>query len=215
MSILKLQKVKYSEDRKELSCSFTNGKLYSVYCHDLKNEVILHDLFQVLAYFKLPYRGSFLCGDVNIKKLNPTTYRSKVITITTENNTFLENMKVIDYLKYVTNNFENTYDEKVEFIDYLEYIYSLLFEFGLDKKKLKTKIKKLNRYERWQLKLIESLLKGSEVLLLNKTLDCYEKELLDFCIRSLKNLVGNYDICVITFTEEEEVSNKMDYVINI
>lgn len=215
MSIFKLQKVKYSDNEKELSCCFTNGKLYSVYCYDLKNDGILQDLFQVLAYLKLPYRGSFLCGGVNIRKFNPTTYRSKVITIATENNTFLENMKVIDYLKYVTNNFENTYDGKVELVDYLELIYNLLFEFGLDKKKLKTKIKKLNRYERWQLKLIESLLKGSDVLLLNKTLDGYDKEILEFRITSLQNLVENYDICVIILTEEEEFSNKMDYVINI
>lgn len=215
MSILELQKVKYSEDRKELSCCFANGKLYSVYCNESRNVCVLQDLFQVLAYLKLPYRGSFLCSGVNIRKFNPTTYRSKVITITTENNTFLENMKVIDYLEYVTNNFENTYDGKIEFIDYLELIYNLLFEFGLDKKELKTKIKKLNRYERWQLKLIESLLKGSDVLLINKTLECYDKELLDFCISSLQKLAENYGICVITFTQEEEVSNKMDYVINI
>ncbi|VXC59283.1 hypothetical protein BACI349Y_850011 [Bacillus sp. 349Y] len=138
-----------------------------------------------------------------------------MITIILEENILLENMKVIKYLKYSTNNFRNLYFGNVEYMDYLELVYSLLQEFGFDKKKLNLKIKTLDIRDKWKLKLVETLLKGSEVLLIYKTLDYHEEEFLNFCNASLRQIVEKYKLCVITFTTKEKISNEMDHLINI
>lgn len=214
MSVLKLQEVKYSDDKRALSYEFIPGKLYSIFNNNTNNEH-LTSLFHVIANLRLPPRGEVLWRNIDIKKLNPSMYRSNMVTIIPESNTFVRNMKVINYLKYVTNNFESLYDKTIEFIDYLELVYSLFEEFGFNKESMKKRIKKLDHLGKWQLKLVETLLTGNEVLLINRTLDFYDEELLNFCINSLYQMVEKYNLCVITFTEREDIASKLGYQINL
>src|SRR5690625_4964190 len=215
MNVFKLKEVKYSDHKRELSYEFNHGKLYSIY-DDSSNGRALRLLFQIFTYTKLPSRGEVFWRDVKVNKLNPTSYRNNMVTIVFKKNTLLKNIRVINYLKYVTNNLENLYIGNVEFIDYLQLVNDLLQEFGFDKKKMRTKIKKLDSIDRCHLKLVESLLKGSNVVLIYITLDfIHDAKQLDFYINSLYLIVEKYNLCVITFTEREDISNKMNYLINI
>ena len=215
MKVMNLQEIKYSDFKKALTYEFVQDNLYAICCDSFSKEDPLGSLFQVMSLLKSPNRGEVFWKNVNVKKLSPSLYRSNMVTIIDKNNIALGNMRVFDFLKYSTDDFKNLYVENMEYIDYLELIYILVKEFGFDKKKMKLKIKNLTAEERWQLKIVESLLKGSELLLINKTLDSYKNELQEFCFDSLRQMIKKYNQCVVIFTEKREIAFKTDYLIDI
>lgn len=214
MSILELQGIKYSDYKRELTYEFNKGNLYALYCESPEDDE-LETLFKIMTYLVLADRGTYFWENINIKKLTPSLYRSNMISVISEKNTCFDEMKTLNFLKYSTDNFQKLDIQNIEFVDYLELIYGLAEEWGIDEKKMNTKIKKLNNQDKWQVKLIESLLKGSNVLLINKTLDYYDNEQLDFFFQSLNQMAKKYNQCIIVFTEKKEIAYKLDYLINI
>lgn len=215
MNKIKLQEIKYASDKNELTYQFNRHNIYTILSKSNSNDDSVNPLFQIMAKLKIAKRGIYFWDDIDTNKLDGSTFRSNMITIIDEDNEMISDMKVLKYLKYVTDDFRKLYFDNIEFVDYLELIYDLLKGFGFDKDKMKLKIKDITTEERWNLKIVESLLKGSELLLIDKTLDTYDEQLQFQCFDKLRKITQEYNQCVILFTQETNLFLQSDYQITI
>lgn len=210
MNKLKIENVILSECDNEITLEFLTGKVYLIHSRNTNQE-----MFEFISLLKTPINGNIFLNEININCFNSSVYRQNLVTIIDESNSFIKNIKVMKYLKMVTNNFRNTKSSELEFVDNAELIYNLLKKFGFNKTIFNKRIKDLNEVEKWQLKIVESLLKRTKILIVYKTLDFYDDEMSNFCIDSLQNMVEKHNQCVLIFSNKQNLLNKIDNSINI
>lgn len=215
MNIMTLNKLKFSESDQDITYEFVEGYIYAIYKEPLVANNNLKSLANSISYLNVPIRGSCNWKGIDIRKFNPSSYRKNMISIIKDITYGFENMSVIKFLKYSTNNFENMNIDDIESIDYLHLIHNFLEEFGFDNIKINSKIRKLSLKEQWKLRLALTVLRGNELLLIDKTIDNYDKKFQLDCFHDLRQMIEKYHLCVIIITENDDIANNSDYLIRV
>ncbi|MHC5268838.1 hypothetical protein ACYSNO_06645 [Enterococcus sp. LJL98] len=214
MNKLTIENLILTDNTNEINLEFLTGDIYII-SSTHSNDSNLNEIFNLIGYFKTTSTGKIYLNEIDIRQFDPLIYRKNMITIADEKNSFIQNLKVMEYLKLVTDNFYNVilYDDSS--IDNYTLVNTLLEDFKFNNTVLKKSIKNLKEIEKWNLKIVESLLKGSKFLIIYKTLDYFNDEIRFQAIQTLNKLLEKYNLGILIFSSKNYFENQIKKVIYI
>lgn len=208
MISLKVEEVDMLKNNKQLTIEFESEHSYLLYA-ETENAENLQILYEYLSHLKTPANGNIYINDININYFSTSSYIKNIVTIIDGNNSLIQkNRAIMSYLLMATNDFMNVKQETLESVSSFDIIDLLIQEFEWDCELLKKRTKALDDVEKWKIKILETIVKKSKVLIVYKTLDLYPTEIIDFCIECLEVLLERYHLCIIILSENPMLKKK-------
>ena len=208
MSLLKLDKICYSYDKKknvieDISFEFETGSIYSIVGKSGAGKTTLLSLLSGLAK---PTAGKILYKD--IAEMNKYNFRSKYVGVIFQNFNLLSKFTAVENVLLSMDISGKKQENKKQ------YAYDLLESVGLDKDEADRRVLKLSGGQQQRVAIARALSYEPEIILADEptgNLDGEtQKEIMDI-FRKLAN-AGK---CVILVTHSPEVAKMSDYVYEI
>ena len=210
MSLLKLDKICYSYDKKknvieDISFEFETGSIYSIVGKSGAGKTTLLSLLSGLAK---PTAGKILYKDKDIAEMNKYNFRSKYVGVIFQNFNLLSKFTAVENVLLSMDISGKKQENKKQ------YAYDLLESVGLDKDEADRRVLKLSGGQQQRVAIARALSYEPEIILADEptgNLDGEtQKEIMDI-FRKLAN-AGK---CVILVTHSPEVEKMSDYVYEI
>ncbi|MBQ3583734.1 MAG: ABC transporter ATP-binding protein [Lachnospiraceae bacterium] len=210
MSLLKLDKICYSYDKKknvieDISFEFETGSIYSIVGKSGAGKTTLLSLLSGLAK---PTAGKILYKDKDIAEMNKYNFRSKYVGVIFQNFNLLSKFTAVENVLLSMDISGKKQENKKQ------YAYDLLESVGLDKDEADRRVLKLSGGQQQRVAIARALSYEPEIILADEptgNLDGEtQKEIMDI-FRKLAN-AGK---CVILVTHSPEVAKMSDYVYEI
>lgn len=210
MSLLKLDKICYSYDKKknvieDISFEFETGSIYSIVGKSGAGKTTLLSLLSGLAK---PTAGKILYKDKDIAEMNKYNFRSKYVGVIFQNFNLLSKFTAVENVLLSIDISGKKQENKKQ------YAYDLLESVGLDKDEADRRVLKLSGGQQQRVAIARALSYEPEIILADEptgNLDGEtQKEIMDI-FRKLAN-AGK---CVILVTHSPEVAKMSDYVYEI
>ena len=208
MSILRLEEISYSYDKKnmvlkDISYDFKKGKTYSIIGRSGAGKTTLLSL---LAGLTSPTGGKIIYQDKDIKNINKYDYRSKYVGVIFQGFNLLPQLNCIE-------NIELSIDISGKKIpNKKEYIIGLLEKVGINREKAKRKILKLSGGEQQRVAIARALSYNPDIILADEPTGNLDMNTQDEIMKIFKNLAYEEGKSIIIVTHSPEVSESTDYV---
>ena len=192
----------------QITYNFQTGKLYALYLTK-SDKCFENSLFRCLTRLEKPIEGNIYINDICINYFSEEYYRHNIITLIDDEIFSMEHKKVIKYLLGATNNFETFKDRNKQ--ERIELITNLIVEFDCEKNVLKKKICDLEAKEKIIIKIVESLIMNSPILIVSN----FAGESLEEILKYIQLFATKYCKCVLAFINSESAISYFDEVIYI
>lgn len=210
MSLLKLDKICYSYDKKknvieDISFEFETGSIYSIVGKSGAGKTTLLSLLSGLAK---PTAGKILYKDKDIAEMNKYNFRSKYVGVIFQNFNLLSKFTAVENVLLSMDISGKKQENKKQ------YAYDLLESVGLDKDEADRRVLKLSGGQQQRVAIARALSYEPEIILADEPTGNLDGETQKEIIDIFRKL-ANAGKCVILVTHSPEVAKMSDYVYEI
>lgn len=212
MSILKLENVKYSYDKKGpevlkgINCDFEKGKIYAIVG---KSGAGKTTLLSILSGLTNPKEGNIYFDDKNISQMDRYKYRSNMVGVIFQSYNLLPQLNGIENVELSLDiSHKKTKDKTAK-------INTIFDSIGIDEETRKRRIFHLSGGEQQRVAIARALSYDPDIILADEPTGNLDGETEHEIMDILVKLAKEKDKCVIIVTHSPKVTEYCDHVLKI
>lgn len=212
MSILKLENVKYSYDKKGpevlkgINCDFEKGKIYAIVG---KSGAGKTTLLSILSGLTNPKEGNICFDDKNISQMDRYKYRSNMVGVIFQSYNLLPQLNGIENVELSLDiSHKKTKDKTAK-------INTIFDSIGIDEETRKRRIFHLSGGEQQRVAIARALSYDPDIILADEPTGNLDGETEHEIMDILVKLAKEKDKCVIIVTHSPKVTEYCDHVLKI